>query len=268
MRSPPWSQSRETFSSISSGAAEAESGATDRSLFFIAGPTAPHKPDAPPITPPAPLVAQPEVRAFIRAQFPLRPVPDVPEIRLHLAGPSSGLHRLAELVGDDFRTPYWAYPWAGGVVLARRILDHPDLVRGRRVLDLGTGGGLAAIAAALAGARAVEAVDIDPLALVAVELNAEANGAAVSPRLSDSAGREAPDVDLVCAGDVFYAPEVATASIALLERCRDAGAHVLIGDPWRADLPAGRLRVIERYAVRDFGDGTRPTEAAVFTLDV
>jgi len=153
------------------------------------------------------------------------------------------------------------------VALARRLLDHPDLVRGRRVLDLGTGGGLVAIAAALAGARAVDAVDIDPLALVAVELNAEANGAAVSPRLGDSAGREAPDVDLVCAGDVFYAPETARASIAILERCRDAGATVLIGDPWRVDLPAGRLRVIERYAVRDFGDGTQLTEAAVFTLD-
>lgn len=213
-----------------------------------------------------PNVRLPEVIRFIRARLPLRAVPDVPEVRLHLAEASSGLHRLADLVGDGFRVPYWAYPWGGGVALARHLLDRPEIVRGRRVLDLGTGSGLAAIAASLAGACEVVAADIDPLALVVAELNAEANGAAVSLQTGDPTTGAAPDVDVVCAGDVFYGPAVAKASLAFLERCRDAGVAVLIGDPWRADLPGARLRVIERYAVRDFGDGTKPTEAAVFAL--
>jgi predicted nicotinamide N-methyase len=208
-------------------------------------------------------IALQDARAFIRERLPLQPVPDAPEVRLRLAGPSSGLHRLAELIGEGFGSPYWAFAWAGGAVLARHILDHPELVSGRRVLDLGTGSGLVAIAAALAGARRVEAVDIDPLALVAAELNAEANGASVLARPADPA---APDVDVVCAGDVFYDTALAAQSLPYLERCREAGAAVLIGDPWRADLPRDRLKLVGRRAVRDFGDGTRPVEAAVFTL--
>lgn len=223
--------------------------------------------DEPLLATPAALAAPADVSAFIRARFPLRSVAEAPQIRLHLAGPASGLRRLAELVGDGFREPYWAWPWAGGVVLARYILDRPEIVRGRRVLDLGTGSGLVAIAAALAGARSVEAVDLDPLALVAVELNARANGVAVSPRLADPEALQAPGVDLVLAGDVFYGPEVARTTLTALERRRAAGADVLIGDPWRADLPEARLRLLERSAVRDFGDGTTQTEAAVFALD-
>ena len=114
--------------------------------------------------------------AFIRANLPLVPVPTVPEIRLHRAQPSSGLWRLAEGAGRDFGVPYWAYPWPGGIVLARYILDHPEVVEGRRVLDLGAGSGLVAIAAAKAGAREVIATDIDPYAVPALRLNAAANG--------------------------------------------------------------------------------------------
>jgi predicted nicotinamide N-methyase len=216
---------------------------------------------------PGDLEPLPEAIRFVRTHLPLRPVADVTEVRLHLATAGSGLHRLADLVGDGFRAPYWAYPWAGGVALARHLLDRPELVRGARVLDLGTGSGLVAIAACLAGAREVDAVDIDPLAIAAAALNAEANGAALSPRLGDPTAEAVPDVDIVCAGDVFYGPEVAKASLAFLDRCHEAGVRVLIGDPWRADLPTRRLRVIERYAVRDFGDGASQTEAAVFALD-
>jgi predicted nicotinamide N-methyase len=129
------------------------------------------------------------------------------------------------------------------------------------VLDFGAGGGLVAIAAALAGAALVEATDIDPLALVAARMNAEANGVTLAARL----GAALPNADLVCAGDVFYAPGAAAASLAFLEGRRAAGADVLIGDPWRADLPLSRLRLIEPCAVRDFGGG-KPIRAGVFTL--
>ena len=215
----------------------------------------------------APLASAPDVRGFISAQLPLSVVPDVPEIRLHLADAASGLRRLARRAGADFRTPYWAYVWAGGAALARHLLDHPGTVAGRRVFDLGTGSGLVAIAAGLAGASNVEAVDIDPLALVATELNAAANGVALSARLGGGAADDAPapDADLVCAGDVFYDPAVARASMAFLERSRAAGVAVLIGDPARKDLPVERLRVVARYRVRDFGAET-PSDAAVFSL--
>jgi predicted nicotinamide N-methyase len=205
--------------------------------------------------------APPDVRAFIAERLPLQTLPDVPEVRLHLAGPRTGLHRLAEQVGAGFGVPYWAFAWAGGVALARYILDHPERVRGRRVLDFGAGCGLVAIAAALAGADLVEATDVDPLALIAALMNAEANGVTFAARL----GAAASEADLVCAGDVFYAPAAATASLAFLETSLTAGAEVLIGDPWRTDLPASRLRLIEDCAVHDFGDA-RPTRAGVFTL--
>ncbi len=212
------------------------------------------------------LGADRDARGFIRGRLPLRVVPDVPEVRLHLADAASGLNLLARLAGADFRAPYWAYVWAGGAALARHLLDHPEVVAGRRVFDLGTGSGLVAIAARLAGAGSVEAVDIDPLALVAAELNAAANRLDVAVRPGDALTAPTPEADLVCAGDVFYDTGVARASMAFLERCRAAGAKVLIGDPGRNDLPRHRLRVVERYSVRDFGGRDMPTDGAVFSL--
>src|SRR4051812_37094510 len=101
---------------------------------------------------------------FIRANLPLAPVPGIPEIHLHKASPSSGLGRLAAQ-DAGFGSPYWAYYWAGGLALARYVLDHPEIVAGRRVLDLGAGSGLVAIAAAKAGAGAVIAAEVDPYAV-------------------------------------------------------------------------------------------------------
>jgi predicted nicotinamide N-methyase len=209
-------------------------------------------------------IAAGDARAFIRQRLPLQPAPGELRIRLHLAGPSSGLGRLADEIGVGARAPYWAFAWAGGLVLASYILDHPEEVAGRRALDLGTGGGLVAIAAALAGAAAVQAVDIDPLALVAAELNAGANGVALSTRPADpSLGLDA-DVDVVCAGDIFYDAETAEASLAMLRAWRGAGARILIGDPWRRFLPAGSLRLLAEGVVQDFGAAAVP--AGVFTL--
>ena len=129
----------------------------------------------------------------------IAPVPSLPEIRLYTAHPGSGLRRLADPQqssdadddtvepdddtddhGPEPQPPYWAYAWAGGAVLARYILDHPQSVAGRRVLDLGAGSGLVGIAAAKAGASAVIAAEIDRNGVAAIGLNAAANGVAIT----------------------------------------------------------------------------------------
>ena len=199
---------------------------------------------------------------FITANFPLAPARAVPEVSLHLAGPASGLHRLRLL-----RSPYWAYQWAGGTALARYILDHPEAVAGRRVLDLGCGGALVAIAAAKAGAGEVSAIDIDPAAAVAARLAAAANGAKISIACADALAGAPPMVDLVLAGDLFYAPRLAARATRFLARCRAAGLDVLVGDPGRAHLPFERLCKLADIGVPDFGDGAgRMTSAAAYTF--
>jgi predicted nicotinamide N-methyase len=187
--------------------------------------------------------------AFIRANLPARPVAVIPEIRLHQAAPSSGLHRLGGAA-----PPYWAWPWAGGLGLARFVLDRPEAVAGRRVLDLGAGSGLVAIAAARAGAAAVMAAEIDATARTALRLNAELNGVAVEMVDRDLTGEQSPEVDLLLVGDLFYAPRLARRVTRFLDRCRDAGIEVLVGDVGRAHLPTKRLRPLARYAVPDFGE--------------
>jgi predicted nicotinamide N-methyase len=190
---------------------------------------------------------------FIRANLPLAPAPGVPEVRLHQATPSSGLWRLAEADPAGFGSPYWAYPWAGGLALARYILDRRETVRSRRVLDLGAGGGVVAIAASLAGAREVLAADSDRYALAALGLNAEANSVQVSGTLADLTLGPAPEVDLILAGDVFYERGLADRMTGFLGRCLGAGVEVLIGDPSRAFLPSERLAPLAEYPTPDFG---------------
>lgn len=208
-----------------------------------------------------------DLDAFIRANLPLTPAPGAPEVLLHLAGPRSGLMRLAA-ADPDFGSPYWARCWGGGLALARHVLDHPGAVAGKRVLDLGAGAGLVAIAAMKAGAARVLAVDVDPYAVVATRLNAEANAVIVETRTADlTDGAPPSDVDLVLVGDLFYDADLAGAVLPFLERCASAGVAVLIGDPWRAHLPADRLRMLAEYPVADFGDpGGVLRNAAVFSL--
>jgi predicted nicotinamide N-methyase len=207
-----------------------------------------------------------DLETFIQERLPLEPVPGVPEIRLHRAGPRSGLMRLAD-TDADFGSPYWARPWGGGLALARHVLDHPEVVAGKRVLDLGAGSGVVAIAAALAGAGQVRAVDVDPYAVTATRLNAAANGVTVEITQADLLGGDPPDVDLMLVGDLFYDPELATRVEAFLRRCLAAGVVVLIGDPFRAPLPAGRLAIVAEYPVADFGDANGAMRAAaVFEL--
>lgn len=192
----------------------------------------------------------------------MAPVPGLEGLRLYSAHPGS---RLSELVGGD-APPYWAYPWAGGLALARYLSANPEAVVGRRVVDLGSGSGLAAIAAAKAGAASVLAIDIDRHAVAAVALNAALNGVAAATRLADPTDGPLPDADVVLAGDVFYAAEVAARTGPFLQRCADAGIAVLVGDPGRAFLPAGRLTAIAEDTVSDFGEGPVPTRAIVYRM--
>jgi predicted nicotinamide N-methyase len=193
--------------------------------------------------------------AFIRANLRLRPVPSVPEISLYTAHPGSNLWHLTGKGGEG-APPYWAYVWAGGAVLARHFLDRSQSVRGRSVLDLGAGGGIVGIAARKAGAAFVTAVEIDRNGIAAIGLNAKANGVTlkiIGRDLTRSA--PPPDIDLVAVGDLFYAAGLAKRVTRFLDRCLDAGADVLVGDPGRAFLPHDRLEPVAEYAVPDFGDG-------------
>ncbi|WP_442934307.1 class I SAM-dependent methyltransferase [Micromonospora sp. CPCC 205539] len=180
----------------------------------------------------------------------LVPTPFVPEVRLYLAEDAIvWWARMEAEAGHALPAPYWASAWAGGQGLARHLLDHPELAAGRRVLDLASGSGLVAIAAALAGAAHVVANDIDPYAVAAVTINARANRVAVTVTgddLLDSAGAEA---DLVLAGDVFYDRAMADRVLPFLQRATAGGAEVLVGDPGRGHLPAGRLAVLADYPV-------------------
>ncbi|QPC94955.1 methyltransferase [Mesorhizobium sp. INR15] len=213
----------------------------------------------------------------------IAPVPSIPEIQLYTAHPASGLRRLTEsrpsldvdadaIESDDEpepQPPYWAYPWAGGAVLARYILDQPQTVKGRRVLDLGAGSGLVGIAAAKSGARSVIAAEIDRNGVAALGLNAAANGVALTVIAGDITAGMPPEVDIVTAGDVFYARDVADRVMPFLDRCLAAGIEVLIGDPGRAYLPYQRLRLLAEYTVPDFGEAkdTARKPSGVFSIE-
>ncbi len=207
--------------------------------------------------------------AFIRANMRLMPVPAVPEIRLYAPHANSGLGRfVAENPGEaGNNAPYWAYAWAGGTVLARYILDNPQIVAGKCALDVGAGGGIVGIAAAMAGAAEVRAAEIDSNARAALALNAQANDVAIAAITGTVSEETLGSVDIVLAGDVYYAADVGEAMTALFARCTAAGLPVLVGDPGRADLATAHLRKLADARVPDVGSGadaTRP--AAVYTF--
>lgn len=177
---------------------------------------------------------------FVRAHTRPAPVPFVPELTLHQADEPIGLWERTEAGGTEQPPPFWAFAWAGGQALARYVLDHPTLVAGRSVLDLATGSGLVAVAAARAGAASVTANDIDPLSLAAATANAALNGVTLEPVQGDLLGSD-PAVDVVLAGDVCYSREMTARVMPFLRRAAGRGALVLLGDPGRAYLPAGLL---------------------------
>ena len=197
--------------------------------------------------------------AFIRANTALGHPPLVPELKLHLATDAVALWEMteSELERAGLPPPFWAFAWAGGQALARFIIDTPQTVGGRRVLDLAAGGGVAGLAALWASAAHVTANEIDTHAATAIALNAEANGLSrgleIVPRdmldepvLADDGG---PLWDVVLAGDVCYERPMAERMLAWLARHANAGALVLIGDPGRAYLPAVGLQEVGRYQV-------------------
>ena len=188
---------------------------------------------------------------FIAGNTRLLPVPLVPEIRLYLAHEAVPMwQKTEEELGEiGLPPPFWAFAWAGGQALARYVLDNPETVRGRSVLDLASGSGLVAIAAAQAAAANVLAADIDGFALAAIGLNAAANGVAVSTTGADLLDDPPPAFDTILVGDLFYERDLAARVLAWLEAARAQGSHVLIGDPGRSYLPKHRLSPIAEYSV-------------------
>ncbi len=191
-----------------------------------------------------------ETIRFIRERTAPAPVPLVPELRLWQANELTPLWRAtsAELhAWDD--SPYWAFPWAGGQSLARHVLDHPNLVRGRRVLDFASGSGLVAIAAARAGAAEAVAVDVDPFCRAAVLLNAELNGVSVPFREGSPLDAPPPDVDVVLAGDVFYERALADGAARWFAALAARGVLVLAGDAGRAYAPSAGFALVAAHDV-------------------
>jgi predicted nicotinamide N-methyase len=188
--------------------------------------------------------------AFIRAETRLRPVPHAPEIALHVADEATELwQRTEEELGEiGLPPPFWAFAWAGGQALARYILDHPETVRRKRVLDFASGSGLVAIAAMKAGAAEATACDIDSFAIAAIGLNAAANEVAVTPLEADIVGEDR-GWDTVLAGDICYEQDLAARVIDWLFSLSARGATVLIGDPGRSYLPKDRLDSLAVYQV-------------------
>jgi len=187
--------------------------------------------------------------AFIRAHTVPAHAPLVPEIVLHLATEITPIWQASEawLHRTGIEPPFWAFAWPGGQALARHILDHPGLVRGRRVLDFAAGCGVAAIACAMAGAAEVEAAEIDPLAAAAIALNAAENGRDMRVLTGDVVGQPSR-WDLILCGDVCYEAPMTRHILPWLRRMA-AACEVWVADPGRAYLPADGLAPLAEYDV-------------------
>jgi predicted nicotinamide N-methyase len=212
-------------------------------------------------------VTPPVSEAFVRIHTrPVRP-PLVPEVRLLVAVDVVALWEAMEEErgGPAEQPPFWAAAWPGGQALARYLLDRPSVVAGRTVLDLGSGSGLVAVAAALAGADAVTASEIDPFGRTAIVLNARLNGLAGIVVAGDVLGEPPPPVGVLLAGDVCYDREMTGRVLPYLAAARAAGCEVLLGDPGRPYLPTGRLTAMATYDVQD-GDGGPPRRTTVWRL--
>jgi predicted nicotinamide N-methyase len=197
------------------------------------------------------LPADPET--FIRANTALETPSMVPEFKLWLATEYVPIWQATEawLEEQNVDPPYWAFCWPGGQAIARFLLDHPERVRGKKVIDFAAGSGVSSMAAARAGAGSVIANDIDVLSLVATRLNAQANSLDLATSAEDwLAGPDAmPEADVVIAGDVCYEKEMSVRALAWLRGHANAGRLVLLGDPGRNYFSAQGLEELARYEI-------------------
>ncbi len=187
--------------------------------------------------------------AFILAHTVLGPAPFVPELLLYQASSVIPFWQATEawLAEHNVDAPFWAFAWPGGLALARHLLDHPELTAGRRVLDFASGSGVGGLAAARAGAAAVEVRDINPMALSACAMNARANGLTLTPIVEEIVGGPCR-WDVILAGDVCYEAPMTRAILPWL-RDMASKAHIILADPGRAYLPGEGMHRIATYTV-------------------
>lgn len=190
--------------------------------------------------------------AFVRANTSVMAPPLVPEVKLHLAHEAVPLWQKTEdeLGEMGLPPPFWAFAWAGGQALARHILDHPEIVRGRSVIDLASGSGLVAIAALKAGASHALAADIDLFSVAAIALNAGLNGTTIAVTSADLLAAPPAAAEVILVGDLFYEQELADRVYHWLVAAEAQGSTVLIGDPGRSYLPRHNLENLAEYRVR------------------
>ncbi|MGH6997701.1 MAG: class I SAM-dependent methyltransferase, partial [Phenylobacterium sp.] len=190
-------------------------------------------------------------RAFILENTRIQPPPHTPELNLHLADEVTPIWRLTEeaLAEIGLPPPFWAFAWAGGQALARYILDRPDEVAGKRVVDFASGSGIVGIAAMRAGAGHVLATDIDPFCGAALAVNGELNGVRIDFTDQNLLEATPPDVDVILAGDICYEKPLATQVMDWLAAAHVRGTRVLIGDPGRSYFPRVGLEKLAEYEV-------------------
>lgn len=191
-------------------------------------------------------------RAFVLRHTRFRAVPGLEELRLHLADDVYALWHAVQVETNDpdAALPYWAFAWGGGLAIGRYLGDHPDVVASRRVFDLASGSGIGAIAAMRAGAADASGTDIDPFALAAIRLNARANACRVTVIGRDVLDEPPPEADVILAGDCWYDADLARRVLPWLQRARERGIEVLVGDPGRAHLPVDDLMELASFEVR------------------
>jgi predicted nicotinamide N-methyase len=204
-------------------------------------------------------VTIPDRARFIRENTTLMSPPLVPEVQLHLAHEAVPLwQKTEEELGEmGLAPPFWAFAWAGGQALARHVLDHPEIVQGKRVIDLASGSGLVGIAAMKAGAASVLAADIDAFSVEAIGINAKINSVSVDVTGGDLLGEPASGGEVILVGDLFYEKGLAEKVFAWLEDAEGRGIVTLIGDPGRSYLPREKLTKLGQYSVevtRDLED--------------